>query len=66
MFSFYILLEKPIFLSLMGGSGGKMRRKKSVDFMFKIEIEKYTKKFWDATQRCGHLLAKTMNVLWME
>lgn len=44
MFSFYMLLEKPIFLSLMGGTGGEMRRKKSVEFMFKIEMEKYTKK----------------------
>lgn len=43
MFSFYTLLEKPVFLSLMGDSGGEMRRKKWVEFILKIEIEKFTK-----------------------
>lgn len=40
MFSFYVFLEKPIFLSLGGGSGYK-RRNKCVAFMFKIEYDKY-------------------------
>lgn len=42
MFSFYILLEKPILLSFMGGTEGKMRRKKCAEFMFKTENEKDT------------------------
>lgn len=42
VFSFYKLLEKLIFMSLggAGSSGHKMGRKKYVEFMFEIEIEK--------------------------
>lgn len=41
MFSFYVFLEKPIFLSSGEGSGHKMRRNKCVAFMLKIEHDKY-------------------------
>lgn len=60
MFPFYILLEKPMFMSLGVGSGHKMGRTKC--FMFKIKMEKYTPQ----SEKCGHLWAKTLNVLWMK
>lgn len=60
MFPFYKLLEKPMFMSFGGGSGHKMGRTKC--FMFKIKMEKYTPQ----SERCGHLWAETLNVLWMK
>lgn len=41
VFFFYVFLEKPIFLSLGGGSGHERRRNKCVAFMFKIKYDKY-------------------------
>lgn len=40
MSSFYIVLEKPTFLSLGDDSGGKTGRNNCVEFMFKTDTEK--------------------------
>lgn len=42
MFSFNIFLEKPVFLTLEGGSGDEIGRKTGVEFMSKVDIEKHT------------------------
>lgn len=51
MFSFYLFLEKPRFLSLGEGSGGEMGRRNMLGLCSKLKnIQQIL-----STQRCGHL-----------
>lgn len=56
MFSLYICVEKPRFLSLGGISGGEIERRTMLGLWSKLKNIQHIL----STQRCGHLLAQTM------